>query len=149
AIATASCAKLQARDNLNKGVRAFREAKYERAITFFQDAMKLDPELTNAELYLATAYSQQFIHNQDSPENKKNAELAIQTFEKVLEKEPNNVHAVEGLAYIYQNSNRLDKAHDAYVKNTQLDPQNPTPFYAVGSVNWLLLQIKSQLPPPE
>src|SRR5262249_35922335 len=36
-----------------------------------------------------------------------------------------------------------------YLKNTQLDPKNPTPFYAVGSVNWLLLQIKSKLPPPE
>src|SRR5262245_28120189 len=128
ALTATSCAKLQARDNLNKGVRAFREAKYERAIGYFQDAMKLDPELTNAELYLATAYSQQFVPNANTPENAKNAEMAIQTFERVLEKEPNNVHAVEGLAYIYQNSNRLDKAHDYYLKQTQLDPTNPTPF---------------------
>jgi tetratricopeptide (TPR) repeat protein len=149
ALASTSCAKLQARDNLNKGVRAFREGKYERSISYFQDAMKLDPELTNAELYLATAYSQQFVPNGNSPENAKNAEMAIQTFESVLKKEPNNVHAVEGLAYIYQNSNRLDKAREYYVKQTQIDQQNPTPFYAVGSVNWLLLQIKNALPPPE
>src|SRR5438093_2703406 len=149
ALAATSCAKLQARDNLNKGVRAFREAKYEKAIDFFQEAMKLDPELTNAELYLATAYSQQFIPNGESPENQKNAEMAIQTFERVLQKEPDNVHAVEGLAYIYQNSNRLDKAREYYLKQTQLAPQNATPFYAVGSVNWLILQIKSKLPPPE
>src|SRR6185369_7366978 len=81
---SASCAKLQARDNLNKGVRAFREAKYEKAISFFQDAMKLDPELTNAELYLATAYSQQFTPGFSSPENDKNAQMAIDTFESVL-----------------------------------------------------------------
>src|SRR5262249_35109526 len=149
AVFSASCAKLQARDNLNKGVRAFREAKYERAIGFFKDAMQLDPELTNAELYLATAYSQQFTPGLQSAENDKNAQMAIDTFKSVLQKEPTNVHAVEGLAYIYQNSNRLDKAREYYLKNTQLDPQNPTPFYAVGSVNWLLLQIKSQPKPPE
>ena len=149
AVFSTSCAKLQARDNLNKGVRAFREAKYEKAISFFQDAMKLDPELTNAELYLATAYSQQFTPGLQSPENDKNAQMAIDTFKSVLQKEPTNVHAVEGLAYIYQNSNRLDKAREYYKKNTELDPQNPTPFYAVGSVNWLLLQIKSQPKPPE
>jgi len=149
ALAAASCAKLQARDNLSKGVRAFREAKYERAIDYFQEAIKLDPALTDAELYLATAYSQQFVPNADSANNRKNAEMAIQTFERVLQKEPNNVHAVEGLAYVYQNSYRLDKAREYYLKQTQLAPQNPTPFYAVGSVNWLLLQSKSALPPPE
>ena len=31
------------------------------AINYFQEAIRLDPELTNAELYLATAYAQQFI----------------------------------------------------------------------------------------
>ena len=34
-LATTRCAKLQARDNLNKGVRAFREAHYENAVTYF------------------------------------------------------------------------------------------------------------------
>ena len=33
-----SCAKLQARDNLNKGVRAFRDAKYETAIDYLQES---------------------------------------------------------------------------------------------------------------
>ena len=61
ALAVTSCAKLQARDNLNKGVRAFRDAHYENAIGYFKEAIRLDPDLTNAELYLATAYSQQFI----------------------------------------------------------------------------------------
>src|SRR6476659_4963187 len=36
ALAATSCAKLQARDNLNKGVRAFRDAHYENAVKYFQ-----------------------------------------------------------------------------------------------------------------
>jgi hypothetical protein len=35
-LAATGCAKLQARDNLNKGVRAFREAHYENAVKYFQ-----------------------------------------------------------------------------------------------------------------
>ena len=61
ALASTSCAKLQARDNLNKGVRAFSDAHYENAVDFFKEAIRLDPDLTNAEIYLATAYSQQFV----------------------------------------------------------------------------------------
>ena len=32
ALVLTGCAKLQARDNLNKGVRAFRDAHYENAV---------------------------------------------------------------------------------------------------------------------
>jgi hypothetical protein len=36
AISAASCQKLQARDNLNKGVQAFRAQKYDVAIDHFK-----------------------------------------------------------------------------------------------------------------
>ena len=39
------CQRLQARDNLNKGVRAFREANYPSAVDFFKLAIELDPGL--------------------------------------------------------------------------------------------------------
>ena len=63
ALAATSCAKLQARDNLNKGVQAFRDTHYEKSVDYFKKAVELDPDLTTAELYLATAYAQQFVPN--------------------------------------------------------------------------------------
>ena len=102
ALASTSCAKLQARDNLNKGVRAFRDAHYENAVNYFKQAVELDPDLTTAEIYLATAYSQQYIPGGRSEDNDKNAKLAIQTFEDVLKRDPNNVNAIAGLASMYQ-----------------------------------------------
>src|SRR5229473_1349486 len=88
ALAATSCAKLQARDNLNKGVRAFRDAHYENAVTYFKQAVELDPDLTTAEIYLATAYSQQYIPGGRSEDNDKNGRLAIETFEGVLKRDP-------------------------------------------------------------
>jgi len=149
ALTSVSCAKLQARDNLIKGQQAFNNAKYEESIRYFQEAMNLDPDLMMAELYLGTAYSQQYIPGAQSAENQKNAEMAIKTFESILTKDPNNIPAIAGLAFIYQNLLRLDKAHEYYARQTQLDASNPVPFYAVASVNWLMVSNKAEPPTVE
>ena len=148
ALAGTGCAKLQARDNLNKGVRAFREQHYDNAVKYFQTAVELDPDLTTAEIYLATAYSQQFVPGGRGEENEKNAQLAIQTFEDVLKRDPNNVNAIAGLASIYQNLVQLQKSHDYYMKYAQLDSNNAIPYYAIGSLDWAIVYNKNG-PPPE
>jgi tetratricopeptide (TPR) repeat protein len=148
AVANTSCAKLQARDNLNKGVRAFRDQHYDNAVKYFKTAVELDPDLTTAEIYLATAYSQQFVPGGRGEENEKNAQMAIQTFEDVLKRDPNNVNAIAGLASIYQNLVQLEKSHDYYMKYAQLDSNNPIPYYAIGSLDWAIVYNKNG-PPPE
>jgi tetratricopeptide (TPR) repeat protein len=100
-------------------------------------------------LYLATAYSQSFIPGAQSEDNQKNADMAIETFNKVLEKDPNNVTAVTGLASIYQNTDQVQKAREYYLKNAQMAPTDPTPHYAVGSVDWIIVFDKAAPPPPE
>jgi TonB family protein len=131
-----------ARDSLNNGVRAYREGNYEVAIGDFLRALELDPNWTVAEVYLGLAYSQQFIPGNQSEQNRQWADKAIEVFERVLKQEPNNIRAADGLATIYQNTNQLQKARETYLKGTQLDPQNPSRFYAVGSIDWLMLQNK-------
>jgi tetratricopeptide (TPR) repeat protein len=60
------CQKLQARDHLNKGVTAFKNAQYPEAVEHFKQAVELDPNYPIARLYLATAYMQQYIPGVDS-----------------------------------------------------------------------------------
>jgi tetratricopeptide (TPR) repeat protein len=148
-LAATSCAKLQARDNLNRGVRAFRESHYENAVNYFQEAIRLDPELTMAEVYLATAYLQMYIPGAQSADNQKNADLAIETFNKVLKRDPENTSAIAGLASIYQNTNQLQKAREYHLRNAQLNPTDPIPFYSVGSVDWIIVADKNAPPPLE
>lgn len=139
ALAVSSCAKLQARDNLNKGVQAFKDTHYEKSVDFFKKAIELDPDLTSAELYLGTAYSQQFVPGGRGEDNDKNAKLAIQTFEDVLKHDSSNVNAVAGLAGIYQNTNDFKKAHEYYLKYAQLDSSNAVPYYSIGSLDWWIV----------
>src|ERR1035438_9674818 len=85
-ISAVGCSKLRARDQLNKGVRSYKNAKYEDAIEHFKNAVALDPRLINARLYLATAYAQQYIPGADSPDNNRYAEQAIDVFKQVLDR---------------------------------------------------------------
>jgi tetratricopeptide (TPR) repeat protein len=150
AFSTVSCQKLQARDNLNKGVQAFNAQKFDVAIERFKKAIELDPDLKDAELYLATGYAQQFVPGSPTPDNQKIAEMAVQTFQKVLDKDPMNKTAMAGIASIYQNNAQYDKAREAYIKNAAMDPQNHIPFYAVGSVDWIIVHnTESNLSPEE
>ena len=85
AVLATSCNQLRARDQLNKGVRAFTNAQYPDAVENFKKAVELDPGFTTARAYLATAYMQQYIPGADSPENNKMAQAAFDNFKKVLD----------------------------------------------------------------
>src|SRR5260370_6931076 len=61
AAGVSGCNKLRARDLLNKGVAAFKEAQFDKAVEFFKEAKELDPDLINAPSYLATPYPSQHI----------------------------------------------------------------------------------------
>jgi len=133
---TKGCSKLRARDQLNKGVNAYKNAKYEEAINHFQQAVSLDPTLLNARLYLATAFAQQYIPGADAPDNNKMAEQAIDQYKEVLQRDPKNVNSVKGIAYLYLQMKQFDKAKEFYRKATELDPNDPEPYYSVAVIDW-------------
>jgi tetratricopeptide (TPR) repeat protein len=138
-LGSVSCAKLQARDNLQKGARAFKDGKYEVAVTYFQEATRLDPDLVVAEVFLGTAYEQQYIPGGQSEDNTKFANMAIKTFEDVLTKDPKNESAAAGMAGIYYNMGDIRKAREYYIKHSQIAPTNPIPFYEIGTADWLIV----------
>src|SRR5271155_1321367 len=113
------CSKLKARDQLNKGVQAYKNAKYEDAIEHFKDAVELDPSLTNARLYLATAYMGQYIPGADSPDNNRYAAQAIDTFKEVLDQHPpkeQQIHSLKGIASMYFQQKKFSEAKEYYLK---------------------------------
>ena len=136
---TTACSKLKARDQLNKGVQAYKNAKYEDAIEKFKNAVALDPGLINAKLYLATAYANQYVPGADTPENNRNAEQAISTFEEVLKTNPGreaSVGSLKGIASLYFQMKKLDKAKEYYAKVKDLDPNDPEVYYSIGVIDW-------------
>jgi len=137
-LAASGCQKLKARDELNKGVQAYKAARYQVAIEHFKVAVESDPTLVNARLYLATAYAQQYVPGSDAEDNLQKAEQAIEEFQRVLQMDANNAGSVSGIASLYFQMKRTGEAKEYYLKHIQLEPTNPEPYYSVAVIDWTL-----------
>ena len=131
------CNRLKARDQLNKGIQAFKNARYEEAVGHFQNSIELDPNYEQAKLYLATAYSYQVVPNLDTPENLKIAQKAIDGFQAVLAKDPNDLTALKQIASIDRNIKKFDEAKEYEKKVIALAPNDAEAYYTLGVVNWM------------
>ncbi len=132
----AGCTKLKARDQLNKGVQSYKNAKYEDAIAHFQKAVALDPRLLNARLYLATAYAQQYVPGADTSDNNQMGQQAIDEYKRVLEMDPHNTNSVKGIASLYFNMKKFEQAKEYHEKAKQLDPNDPEEYYSIAVIDW-------------
>jgi len=135
-LAGTGCQKLRARDNLNKGVQAFRGAQYPAAVDYFKTAVDLDPDFPTARLYLANAYMVQYIPGAESEENIRLAKQAEVEFMKVLEQDPKNTNALASIALLYFNRKELDVAEQWYRKLTVANPKYKEAFYTLGVIAW-------------
>ena len=132
------CNRLAARDQLNKGVEAYKSARYEEAIGHFQKATELDPSLPMAKSYLATALAQNVVPGLDTPENLKTAQQAISMFQEVLAKDANDVNSMKQIAGIYFSIKKFPEAKEWQKKVLAVDPKDPEAAYTIGVIDWTL-----------
>lgn len=139
------CDKLKARDLLNKGVQAYKSGQYDAAIEDFKQSKSLDPSLTNARLYLATAYSAQYIPGAPSEENVRMGEQAINEYKEVLANDSNNLSAIDGIGAILYNmggtpydAKKFEESKQYHLKHIQIKPDDPESYYWIGVIDWSL-----------
>jgi tetratricopeptide (TPR) repeat protein len=139
------CSKLKARDKLGQGVQAYKNGQYDHAIEDFQEALKLDPGLTVAQLYLATAYQSQYIPGAPSEENKRVADEAIKQYEDILSKDPKNLSAIDYMGSLLYNMastpfspETFEKSKQFHLKHIAMSPNDADPYYWVGLIDWTL-----------
>ncbi len=130
--------KLRARDQLNKGVKAFGEQKYDVAAGFFETAIRLDPEFEVARMYLATTYTSQFVPGSPDPRSKEMAEKAIATFKDVLDanKDKPNINAMLSIASLYYQLKMYDESKDWCGRILKIAPDNAEAYYRVAVMDF-------------
>jgi tetratricopeptide (TPR) repeat protein len=137
--------QIEAREALNQGVDAYKQGHFDEAIADFRRAKELDPSLTNAQLYLATAYASQYVPGAPSADNLRHGEQAIDEFKELLEKDPANLSAIDGIGSILYNMGSspfdLDKIKESrsyHEKHIEIQPTDPEPHYWVGVIDWAI-----------
>jgi len=140
---------LKARNELNKGVNAFKAAEYNQAAERFEAALELDPELNDARAYQAYSYMMQYIPGGESADNKAMAKKALDGFDEVLNIDPNNTFAVSAVASLYFNMKDFEKAEEWHRRRIKLleeqaadsetgeiDPVAADSYYTIGVIKW-------------
>ena len=138
AISLSGCNQLRARDQLNKGVDAYKSAHYEEAIDHFQQATQLDPKLPMAKTYLATALAQNVVPGLDTPENLKTANLAITMLKDVIAQNPADVNSIKQVAGIYFSIKKMDDAKEWQKKVLAAKSDDAEAAYTIGVIDWTL-----------
>ena len=104
------CTAQESREWVNRGVQAFKNARYAEAVAAFQKAADVDPSSVVPRLYLATAYMQQYIPGAASAENAALAQQAETEFRAVLNLDVNNKVALSSLGSLNLNQKKWDDA---------------------------------------
>ncbi len=145
AAGVSGCSKLKARDLLNKGVAAYKNAQYDTAIEDFKEAKELDPQLMNARLYLATAYASQYIPGAPSDQNVRLGNQAVAEFKEVLSIDDKNLSAIDGIGSILfqmagtpYDPKKFEESKSYHQKHIDLKPNDPEPYYWIGVIDWTL-----------
>jgi tetratricopeptide (TPR) repeat protein len=132
--------KLRARDNLNKGVKAFTEMKYDAAAQFFEKSIAQDPNFEVARMYLATAYTSQFVPGSTDPKSEEMANKAIETFRQVVDsaKDPDNPNrnAMLSIASLYYQLKKYNESKEWCNRVLKIDPKNAEAYYRIAVIDF-------------
>lgn len=136
---TCNAQNLNAETELDLGVSAYKQAKYEDAIRHFEKAAALDPTSVTPHLYLGTAYAQQYLPGADNPYNNQIALQSVTQFEQVLALNSTldqRLSSLKGIASLYFNMKKWDSAKEYHRKVLSIDPDDSETYYAIGVIDW-------------
>ena len=113
--------KAEAKQMVIKGNQAFSAQHYDEAITFYKQAVTLDPDSIDANYNLGVVYGK-----------KKMLDESITAYERVIAMKPQYAQAHNNLGSAYEKKGMADKAHSEYEKAVSADPNLAPAQYNLG-----------------
>ena len=130
---------LSAADEMRAGVIAYKFSDYAGAAEHFKAALEINPGLTQARLFLATAIAQQYVGGDDSAANVAVGLQAIEQFKLVLNdslSESEQYKSIVPLASLSFNLKHFDEARMYYGKAIELKPEEAHSYFMIGLIDW-------------
>jgi len=130
-----------AAQEIRAGILAYQFSNYQGAAEHFQAALKRDPASTQARVFLANSYAQQYITGDESAANTEIATQAIGEFKTVLKDDPTDqqrYRSTVSIASLSLNLKRWDDAREYYMKAIELNPDDAHNHFSMGVIDWTL-----------
>src|SRR5215212_5169031 len=132
--------RIRAKNQLNEAARAYREGRFPEAEQHSREAAELDPNNKTAPMFIARTIHAQYRPGVQSPENIAKAQEAINAYQQILAKNPNDEEAYKAIAYLYEAIKETEKLRQWIVARAASDaapPEKRAEAYVVlASKDW-------------
>ena len=131
----ASCQKVQSRMEIRDANEAYQKEDYKTALAHYTKAREIDPK-SFPELTRMIGYSRigLYVPEDKSPENEKNATMAIDELRAYLRRRPNDTIAREALINLYLNANRTTEAINFFLDYLKTHPADVDAVRSVATL---------------
>ena len=93
--------RIRSKNQLNEAASSYREGNFPEAEPHSREAAALDPENKTAPMFIARTIHAQYRPGVTSPENIAKAQQAIEAYQQILAKNPQDDEAYKAIAYLY------------------------------------------------
>ncbi len=93
--------RIRAKNELNEAARAYKAGKFAEAEQHSKKALELDPEQKTAPTFIARSIHAQYRPGVDTPQNKAKATEAIESYKRILAKNPDDEESYKAIAALY------------------------------------------------
>ena len=101
--------RIRAKNQLNEAARSYREGRFAEAEQHSREAAELDPNNKTAPMFIARTIHAQYRPGVQNPENVAKAQQAIEAYQQILAKNPQDDEAYKAIAYLYESIKEYDK----------------------------------------
>lgn len=132
--------RIRSKNQLNEAARAYREGKFVEAEQHAREAAQLDPENKTAPIFIARTIHMQYRPGVQTPENVAKAQQAIDAYQEILKKNPQDEDAYKAIAYLYGAIKEDQKLRDWITSRAANDATEPTKraeaYVVLASKDW-------------
>src|SRR5829696_2591133 len=132
--------RIRAKNQLNEAARSYREGRFPEAEQHSREAAALDPDNKTAPMFIARTIHAQYRPGVQTPENMAKAQQAIDAYQQILAKNPQDDEAYKAIAYLYgaiKEDQKLKQWISDRAANEATDPAKRAEAYVVlASKNW-------------
>jgi tetratricopeptide (TPR) repeat protein len=132
--------RIRAKNQLNEAARSYREGKFPEAEQHSREAAALDPDNKTAPMFIARTIHAQYRPGVQTPENIARAQQAIEAYQQILAKNPQDDEAYKAIAYLYgaiKEEEKLRQWISARAASDATEPEKRAEAYVVlASKDW-------------
>ncbi len=124
--------KLQANYHLSKANQFFKDGKFRKAITEYEETLKYNPDVVDAYRFLGESYKSLFKPGSTSQENMDIATKALDALKKAYQASPFSKEVIFSLGDMYDKLRNIGEAEKYYLRILELEPENMGNYYVVA-----------------